>query len=236
MPTDQRQHHTISLVLIEDNPHYAKGLVPDLEALRGRRIGLAGTRSYLDDGLELVNGWRPNIALVDLRISRHKWDTDGDRAENGMTLIKRIVAAKTGTCVIVLTNLRPADNPYIAIAAHEAGARGYLVKDHTPTNPEHLAHIIESVNAGGEYWGPRDSPTEKVISGWKSLDELGRLIIELVADGHTSPQIANHPGVMRLAGRDVPWSDDWAKKKVRDTLDKIGLSGKGRGILQSQFD
>jgi len=82
--------------------------------------------------------------------------------------------------------------------ALDAGASGYLVKE---TAAEDLLQAIETVQTGDLYLSPGISPRvlesyQKMIQKGKKVDEFSRLtnrereILQLIAEGYTSKQIA----------------------------------------------
>lgn len=107
------REHTIAVFVVDDHEMVAESLaialstVPDIEA-----VGRAGT---VADAMAALAGLHADVVLVDQRLP------DG----NGVELAARIVAARPGIGVVIVTGYP--DSSSLA-AALEAGCRGYLTK------------------------------------------------------------------------------------------------------------
>ncbi|MGW2819006.1 response regulator [Streptomyces sp. NPDC001415] len=167
----------IRVVLIDDQPLIRTGLrvliadTPDLEV-----VGEAGSG---DEGAELVQQLRPDVAIMDIRMP----GTDGIEAT------RRIDAdPESQTRVLVLTTFD--DDEYV-YGALRAGASGFLVKD-MPL--ETILDGIRVVAAGDALIAP--SVTRRLIEEFAARPEpaSARLV---VVDGITSRERE----VLTLVGR-----------------------------------
>lgn len=139
------------------------------------------------DAIRAVGQLAPHLVLMDLNMP----------GTNGMTAITEIRKRYPDTRVLVLTAHKTEE--YIREAL-EAGANGYVLKDATSAE---LMMGVKSVLSGKSYLSPGIS--EKVINGfldgarggreksqWDSLTEREREILKLIAEGHTSRDIAGY--------------------------------------------
>jgi DNA-binding NarL/FixJ family response regulator len=171
---------TIRVALVDDHAVVRSGLEqllggePDLEVV--------GTASDGDEALELVRRTRPDVVLMDLQMP----------GTDGVTATRRIVE-EVGTDVLVLTSF--SDAPRI-VAALDAGAVGYLLKD---AEPEDLVEGIRAVSRGESPLHPRAArQLLQARSGPRSDVELTPREVEvlgLVRQGLANKQIARRLGI-----------------------------------------
>jgi DNA-binding NarL/FixJ family response regulator len=143
-----------------------------------------------EDGKEAVlcvEKHTPDLALVDLSMPR----TDG------MDAIREIKSRCPDTKVVALTVHKAEE--YV-LAALEAGANGYVLKD---ANHHELMMAIQTVLDGNSYLSPAIS--EKVIEGylegkkdvkpvssWETLTKRERQVLKLIAEGQKNKDIADY--------------------------------------------
>ena len=121
----------ISVVLVDDHDLVRAGTRQYLE--RAASIEVIGEA---DDGLvgqRVILELRPNVAVVDIEMPN----------QGGIELTRWITKSVPETRVIMLSAYD--DDPYI-MAALEAGAKGYVLKN---TSPVKLIHAVETVAQGG---------------------------------------------------------------------------------------
>lgn len=126
----------ISVVLVDDHDLVRAGTRQYLE--RGKRIEVVGEA---DDGLtaqNVIQSQQPQVVLVDIEMPNH----------SGIDLTRWVSDAVPETKVIVLSAYD--DDPYI-MAALDAGAKGYVLKN---TSPAKLIHAVETVAEGGSALDP----------------------------------------------------------------------------------
>ena len=151
-------------------------LSPDLEVL-----GEAGDGQQ---ALEKVQALRPNVVLMDVRMS----------GMDGVEATRRIRTEFPATEVIILSNY---DEDRFVFEALRAGAKSYLLKD---VSPDRLAEAIRSV-ARGE--SALDSGVmSRLVSEFQSLSQRGQSgperltareleILQCLVDGRSNQEIAN---------------------------------------------
>jgi DNA-binding NarL/FixJ family response regulator len=133
-----------------------------------------------------VDKLKPDLALMDLSMPRM----------NGLEAIREIKKRSPGTKILVLTVHKAEE--YI-LAALEAGANGYVLKD---ANHAELTMAVTNVLDGKHYISPGIS--EKLIAGylegkkkveprtsWDTLTQREREILKLIAEGYKNRDIAD---------------------------------------------
>ena len=172
----------ITIVLADDHQVVRQGLRALLEAEPGfQLVGEAG------DGLEAerqVERLRPKVLIVDLMMP----------GMNGMEVIRQVARNFPQTRVIVLS--MHADRAYVAQALKN-GATGYVLKD---AGAAELIRAVHEVTAGRSYLSPplsvRDindylaNAATSSLDPYETLTNRERQVLQLVAEGHTNPEIA----------------------------------------------
>ena len=140
------------------------------------------------DGLEavkLAKELSPQVVIMDVGLPRL----------GGIEAARRIMKSNPDMKVIMLTIH---DEPQYVFKSLEAGAKGYLVKE-APL--EELMTAIKAVMRGETYLSSNFPPGliesyVKMVKRGKKADEFSQLtrrereILQYIAEGHTSPQIA----------------------------------------------
>jgi len=127
----------IRVLAADDHPLALAGLEQLLGALDG--IELVGTAAGGDEAVRLAAERAPDVVLMDLEMP----GTDGVQAT------REVLAHRPATAVVVLTSFSDRER---ILAALEAGAAGYLLKD---VQPDELARAIEAAAAGQAPLHPR---------------------------------------------------------------------------------
>ncbi len=173
------------IVIAEDHTILREGLrallssTPDLEVIGEAKDGL--------NAIRCVETMKPDLILMDLSMPR----------TSGMDAIREIKKRFPDTKILALTIH---DEDEYILAALQAGADGYVLKDATQGE---LIMAIETVLAGKSYLSPGVS--EKVINGylegkkkfkkksaWDTVTHREREILKLIAEGHKNREIADY--------------------------------------------
>ena len=175
---------TVRVLVVDDHAMVRKGLVGLLSVADGLEIvGEAAT------GLEAVASVErlaPDVVLMDLQMP----EMDGVRAT-------REILARSSTQVLVLTSFSDTER---IVAALDAGAVGYLLKD---AEPDDLVEAVRSVARGDSPLHPRvarqlltarSGRTGPGGSG-EALTVREREVLGLVRDGLANKQIARRLGI-----------------------------------------
>ena len=121
---------SIRLLIVDDHSVVREGLRAFLRLQDG--IEVVGEAAGPDEAVSVAGTSSPDVVLLDLVMPQ------GD----GVGAIRRLIEARPGVRVLVLTSF--ADDAQI-FAAIAAGAAGYLLKD---VDPQALADGIRDVHAG----------------------------------------------------------------------------------------
>ena len=164
----------IRIVVVDDHPVVRAGLRALLEMEDDLTVvGEAGSE---DDAVAEVERERPDLVLMDLRL---------DHEGSGAVAIQRLRAAGLTMPVLVLTNH---DTDADILAAVEAGASGYLLKD---APPEELLPAVRAAAAGQSALAPAIASRlmERLVSPLPSLTLRELEVLQCVSDGLTNAEI-----------------------------------------------
>jgi DNA-binding NarL/FixJ family response regulator len=193
----------VSVMVVDDHPMWRDGVARDL-AERGFEV--RATAPDAESAVRIARAVRPDVVLMDLNLG----------STSGVTAIRGIVAALTGTRVLVLSaSGEHAD----VLEAVKAGASGYLVKS---ASAAELVDAVTRTAAGdavftpglaglvlGEYRRMAAEPEDSA----PRLSERETEVLRLVAKGLTARQIADR---LVLSHRTV-------ENHVQSTLRKLQL-------------
>ncbi|MEU0568260.1 response regulator transcription factor [Nonomuraea sp. NPDC005983] len=163
-----------------------------------------------EDGAEAVRQAErhlPDVILMDLRMPR----------VDGLEAIKRVLAARPSTRIVVLTTFAEDSNVYAAL---RAGAVGFLVKD---DDPERMVDAVRRAAAGEQLLAPSvlrrvverflDAEEQAAAPAPAGLTERELEVLALVGTGLSNAEIAEelHVGVTTV------------KTHIAAAMDKLGL-------------
>jgi two-component system, NarL family, response regulator NreC len=173
------------IVIAEDYTILREGLRSLLSS--NPQFEIIGEAEDGQEAIRCVDRLKPDLALMDLSMPRM----------SGMDAIKEIKKRSPQTKVLVLTVHKTEE--YI-LAALQAGADGYILKDSTHAE---LGMAIQNVLEGKRYISPGIS--ERLIEGylegrkkskpasvWDTLTQREREILKLIAEGHRNKEIADY--------------------------------------------
>lgn len=169
------------LVLVEDHHLMRQGLAALLSG-RGE-VQIVGEAANGLEALALVEKLRPQLVLMDLSMP----------TLNGLDATRQIKQRYPGIAVLVLSMYN--DPMFVARALH-AGASGYILKE---SMLEELTLAIHAVIEGGVFLSPlvaapivqeylRSAPAG--LDPYAQLTAREREVLQLLAEGHSTPQIA----------------------------------------------
>ncbi|MGE4071313.1 MAG: response regulator [Lysobacterales bacterium] len=202
----------IRIALVDDQALVLKGLSALLNGLAGIEIALEAS-----DGEQLLSALpqRPvDVIVSDIRMP----------GVGGIELIERLREAGNATPVILLTTF---DDSELMLAAVEAGAQGFLLKD---ASPEDLAEAIVKVAGGDTLLQPVSlGPVralrrpEAHIGPRLHLTEREASILRLVAGGYSNKEI----------GRSLHLSEGTVKNYMSDILVKLDCRDRTHAVLKA---
>jgi DNA-binding NarL/FixJ family response regulator len=201
----------IRVVLVDDHAVVRTGLAQllggagDIEV-----VGQAGDGA---EAVELVRETSPDVVLMDLQMPR----------VDGVEATRRIVAEELGAEVVVLTSF--SDSARI-VAALDAGAVGYLLKD---ADPEEVLDGVRAVSRGESPLHPKvarelltsreQSPSPDVQLTPREAEVLG-----LVKAGLANKQIA----------RRLDISERTVKAHLTSVFQRIGVADRTQAALWAE--
>jgi len=170
----------IRLLLADDHRIVREGLRSSLA--RYEFLEIVGEASDGDDAVRKSQELKPDVVIMDIAMPR----------TNGLQAAQKLRGEKSATKVLVLTVHK--NNEYI-IAMLECGARGYVLKE---SSTEELVRAIEAVAAGKTFFSAEVSglvlermlQKERGKAQLVALSEREREVLELIAKGYSSKQIA----------------------------------------------
>ena len=179
----------IQVLIADDHVFYREGVRALLS--NSPEITVIGEASHGDEAVAKAIELKPNVILMDLKMP----------GTNGIDATRRIHESNANIGVLVITMFDDDDSVF---AAMRAGARGYLLKD---ADKEELVRAIVAVERGEAIFSPAiaqrmiqyftASPASQSSHKRSQLDEFAELtereleILDLIAQGHNNPVIAN---------------------------------------------
>jgi len=172
------------IVIAEDHTIVRKGL----RTLLAKKSDFSIVAEAADgrEAIQAVEKFRPDLILMDLSMPRM----------DGTVAIREIKKRCPETKILVLTMHNTEDN---VLAALDAGADGYLLKD--DTHGEFMI-AIKSVLEDKFYLSPgvsgqvvkgylRGKNTSSPTSPWDTLTQREKEVLKLIAEGFSNKEIAN---------------------------------------------
>jgi DNA-binding NarL/FixJ family response regulator len=195
----------IRVLAVDDHPLALAGLRQLLGALDG--IELVGTATGGDEAVRLAAERTPDVVLMDLEMP----DKDGVQAT------RELLARRPGTAVVVLTSFSDRER---ILAALDAGAAGYLLKD---VQPDELARAIEAAAAGEAPLHPRAA--RELLRGWSAAEPQLSLreeeVLGLLAQGLPN----------KLIARRLEISERTVKGHLTRIFERIGVTDRTQAAL-----
>jgi two-component system, NarL family, response regulator DevR len=194
---------TIRVFLVDDHEIVRRGVRELLEAQADFEI--VGEAATAAEALSRIPPTNPDVAVLDMRLP------DG----NGVEVCREIRSRDPRIQCLILTSFSDDEALFDAIMA---GAAGYLLKQIKGTD---LVDAVRRVAAGQSLLDPEvtNQVLERLRKGPEEDERLSRLtdqerrILDLIAEGMTNRQIAEH---MFLAEKTV-------KNYVSNVLAKLGM-------------
>jgi DNA-binding NarL/FixJ family response regulator len=205
---------TVRVLLAEDEALVRAGFrvllerTPDIEVVAEAADG--------DEAIALTRRHRPDVVLMDIRMP----------GTDGLTATRRILGdgRLPGVRVVVLTTFELDEYVYAAL---RAGASGFLLKD---LSPAELRHAVRVVAAGDALLAP--AVTRRLIAvfagssedphpGIDTLTVREREVVALVADGLSTPEIADRLGM----------SSATAKTHTNRAMAKLGARDRAQLVV-----
>ena len=205
------ESETIKVVLVDDHAMVRLGLEQLLGAAEG--IEVVGSAGDGREALKIVQMTGPDVVLMDLQMP----DVDG------VTATRRIVAADSDVQVVVLTSFSDSER---IVAALDAGAIGYLLKDAEPDD------LLEGVRAAARGESPLHPRAARQLLTARSAQRGGQVdltpreaeVLGLVRQGLANKQIARRLGI----------SERTVKAHLTSTFQRIGVADRTQAALWAE--
>ncbi|TQL69633.1 LuxR family two component transcriptional regulator [Nocardioides albertanoniae] len=198
----------IRIVVADDHPVVRDGVVGVLRAQGFEVVGQAGDGT---EAIALVEELDPDVLVLDLRMP----------GTSGVEVIERLRARESRAGVLVLTTF---DTDSDVVAAIEAGATGYLLKDAPTTD---LVDAVRATAAGETVLSP--AVATRLASRLRSpgpatqLSPREREVLTLVARGTTNRTIAAKLFV----------SEATVKTHLGHVFEKLGVTDRAAAVARA---
>jgi DNA-binding NarL/FixJ family response regulator len=196
----------IRVVLVDDHAMVRAGLQQLIDGTDD--IEVIGTAADGAVALEVVREHRPDVVLMDLQMP----------GVDGVSATRAIMAEGLGTDVLVLTSYSDGER---IVAALEAGAVGYLLKD---AEPEDVLQGIRAVSRGESPIHPRAARQllgARMSGPQVQLTTRETEVLRLVKDGLANKQIARRLNI----------SERTVKAHLTSAFARIGVQDRTQAAL-----
>ena len=199
----------VRVVLVDDHAVIRAGLQQLLAGTDD--IVVVGTAANGAEALQVVRELKPDVVLMDLQMP----------GVDGVAATRNIRAEHLGVDVLVLTSFSDSER---IVAALDAGAVGYLLKD---ADPEDVLQGIRAVSRGESPIHPRAARAllgVRAGSPQVQLTAREREVLTLVREGLANKQIA----------RRLDISERTVKAHLTSAFARIGVSDRTQAALWAE--
>jgi DNA-binding NarL/FixJ family response regulator len=200
----------IRVVIADDHAVVRTGLAKLVETFDD--VELVGAAANGEEAVALSGERRPDVVLMDLEMP----------VLDGIEATRRIRAAQPDVAVVVLTSFSDRDR---ILAALDAGAAGYLLKD---AEPAELAKAIEAAARGESPLDPKAArallSARRTPSEADALSEREREVLQMVAEGLPNKLIATRLAI----------SEKTVKAHLTNVFRTIGVTDRTQAALWAE--
>jgi DNA-binding NarL/FixJ family response regulator len=171
----------IRVMVVDDHPLVRSGLMQLLSAEEGIEVvaGVTGGR----EAVEMVVEAAPDLVLMDVSMA----------GMDGIAATREILKRRPSTRIVMLTSYAEQET---VMAALDAGATGYLLKD---AEPEELVRAVRAAARGESPLAPRAARAVLASRGAKApegyVTPREGEVLDLVGEGLANKQIAQRLGI-----------------------------------------
>lgn len=208
-PTTPGPPDPIRVVLVDDHAVIRAGLEQLLAGTED--IEVVGTAANGAEALDVVRRIRPDVVLMDLQMPQ----------VDGVAATRAIMSEQLGVDVLVLTSFSDSER---IIAALDAGAVGYLLKD---ADPEDVLQGIRAVSRGESPLHPKAARAllgVRAGSPQVQLTSRETEVLTLVREGLANKQIA----------RRLDISERTVKAHLTSAFARIGVADRTQAALWAE--
>ena len=200
----------VRVMLVDDHPLVRSGLTQVLDADDGLIVvgSAAGGREAVDTVTDLA----PDVVLMDVSMP----------GMDGITATRELLKRRPMTRVVMLTSYAEDET---VLAALDAGACGYILKDAEP------AEVVKAVFAAWRGEAPLASRAARVLLGARirprsdeKLTPREEEVLSLVGEGLANKQIARRLGI----------SEKTVKAHLTNVFQRIGVESRTEAALWAQ--
>lgn len=203
----------IRVVVVDDHAIVRRGLEQLLAGVDD--VTVVGSAADGDEAVAVVRETRPDVVLMDLQMP----------GTDGVAATRAIVRGESGDAqVVVLTSFSDGER---IMAALDAGAVGYLLKD---TEPEDLVEGVRAAARGESPLHPKAARqllatrSSRTAAGVAELTAREREVLGLVRQGLANKQIARRLGI----------SERTVKAHLTSTFQRIGVVDRTQAALWAE--
>ncbi|MDP9101374.1 MAG: response regulator transcription factor [Actinomycetota bacterium] len=199
---------TITVLIADDHAIVRRGLAELLATAED--LVVVGAAADGQQAVELARLHQPSVVLMDLSMPRL----------DGVAATRQLLAVSPRSRVVILTSFSEQER---ILAAIEAGAVGYLLKD---TEPDQLLRGVRSAAAGEAPFSPRAATALLPAAGSRHpvLTPREREVLALVAEGLPNKSIARRLGI----------SEKTVKTHVGSVFGALGVADRTSAALWAQ--
>lgn len=200
----------IKVLLADDHAIVRRGLIAVLNAEADLEV--VGDAATPQEAVLLARSTSPDVVLLDLQF--------GVGQERGTDVVPALRAVASQPSVLVLTTY---DNDQDVIAAMDAGAAGYLLKD---SPAEELAAAVRRAHGGAETVDARISQRLRRRDERTALSARELEVLTAVAEGRTNAQVAT----------DLFLSQATVKTHLVHIFDKLGVTRRTEAVARARAE
>jgi NarL family two-component system response regulator YdfI len=204
----------IRVLIVDDHPIVRMGLRLTIDTDEGLEV--VGEAANGKEALRVVEESRPDVVLLDLRMPEM----------DGLTTVRHLHTVAPEVAILILTTY---DEDDLMIQALQAGVHGFLLKDcevdvllqtiYAAARKEVLfqPELLQRVLAYGTRAGEKREMRRPTVH----LTEREQLVLERVAHGERSKEIAQHMGITRRT----------VESYLNAIYTKLGVDSRSRAIV-----
>jgi DNA-binding NarL/FixJ family response regulator len=201
----------IRVVVVDDHAVVRAGLGRLVEGAGDMEV--VGTAGDGAEALAVVRATRPDVVLMDLQMP----------GVDGVAATRAILAEEPGAQVVILTSYSDGER---IVAAIDAGAVGYLLKD---ADPEDVLDGVRAVSRGESPLHPKAARELLTLragrpSGAPQLTDREREVLTLVRLGLANKQIARRLGI----------SERTVKAHLTSVFTRLGVADRTQAALWAE--